>query len=434
MLTYEDIVSFAAAREVETITLEVKSFKILPLSGEASRDIAYEIVAFSNRYGGKIVFGIKNDGTFDGKFPGDIDGFKGQLHNICHDHISPIVDCDIQFLESGDADFVIMDIKKREGIPHAYTEKKGIGIRNRVYYIRTSHGKKLVSDWQLEWLFKSKDDPEYKDSFGIGLELNNDLVLVEGPIPMGNYTIYKFFDFLNEKQQNLLKTDPRVFSALISELMPFMVLYSIRNAFDKTWHIQIEKSFDRVLYGEVPMRDPYPTNPVAVDSIKLHGFDGLIGQFKNIKDHFVDIFSTPFHLPPGTDIQIYYRARIDSSLIRLVNEDFEMEIEVLQLRSGAGLHPGSTSFEIYFDQYKGSLVRWSASKYVHFDAECRINITFNFPEYDMGGFELYFSYHSNLKNLLHEFWDFESERKRLPEKGIVVLNSKLDEILKILKS
>ena len=147
MITYEDIEAIIKNHEKEKITIELKSFRKLfdknsDKASEKRRDLSYEIVALANRFGGKIILGLNDDGTFDGKMPLtitpsrniNIDEVKGIIHQICYDSISPRIDITTQFLECPEGDLLIVYIPKRKNIPIAITpNKKPEEINSRIY-------------------------------------------------------------------------------------------------------------------------------------------------------------------------------------------------------------------------------------------------------------------------------------------------------------
>jgi len=143
---------------------------IYKLVKQKEKDIAYEIIALANRHGGKLIFGINDDGTFEGKdvFKDNIDiqKCKAIIDNICYTSISPIIDYDLKLVETNDADFLMITIPKRGKIPHAFiNSKEGGEIKTRIYYIRTRHGKRLVGDNQLQWLFNYQGDADFSYEF-----------------------------------------------------------------------------------------------------------------------------------------------------------------------------------------------------------------------------------------------------------------------------
>jgi len=166
-LTISDIIRIASLKERETIDTELKSFrKLIPFGKEQPREIVYEIIAFTNR---REIKSINDDGQPDGKQAINIDEIKSKLHNLCFHRVSPVIECPAQFIDEPEGQFFIIYVPKRKGIPHAYVpSRSGSEISSHIYYIRTSHGKKLVSYGQLEWLFLHQNDPNYNYSFRVG--------------------------------------------------------------------------------------------------------------------------------------------------------------------------------------------------------------------------------------------------------------------------
>lgn len=210
-LTISDIIRIATLKEKETIDTELKSIRILiPFDEEQQKKIGYEIIAFANRLGGKIIFGINDDGKLDEKLTISVDEIKSKLHNFYFQNISPVIECPTEFVDEPEGQFFIIYVPKRKGIPHAYVpNRSGSEINSRIYFVRTSHSKRLVSDGQLEWLFLHQDDPNYNHSFRVDFEFDKNMYLLNGIVPMGNYSILHFRDLLNEADKNNILTDTK---------------------------------------------------------------------------------------------------------------------------------------------------------------------------------------------------------------------------------
>lgn len=156
MTTCEEIQKLLEKLEIENIKFELKSSKILK-NDNWKDNLAREFVAFANKNGGKVIIGLQNDGTFDGKKDYEVDKLKGDINNVIRDKISPIIDYNFEFLECDGGDLSIISIEKKKDIPHAYIVKReSHEIKNRIYYIRTPHGKRLVSNQELSDLFNKK--------------------------------------------------------------------------------------------------------------------------------------------------------------------------------------------------------------------------------------------------------------------------------------
>lgn len=156
MTTCEEIQKLLEKSEIENVKFELKSSKILK-NDDWKEKLAKEFVAFANQNGGKVIIGLQNDGTFDGEKDYDVDKLKGDINNVIRDKISPIIDYNFEFLECDGGDLSIISIEKKKDIPHAYiVKRKSHEIKNRIYYVRTPHGKRLVSNQELSDLFKKK--------------------------------------------------------------------------------------------------------------------------------------------------------------------------------------------------------------------------------------------------------------------------------------
>jgi len=156
MTTCEEIQKLLEKSEIENIKFELKSLKILK-NDDWKDKLAKEFVAFANQNGGKVIIGLQDDGTFDGEKDYNVDKLKGDINNVIRDKISPIIDYNFEFLECDGGDLSIISIEKRKDIPHAYIMKReSHEIKNRIYYIRTPHGKRLVTDQELSDLFNKK--------------------------------------------------------------------------------------------------------------------------------------------------------------------------------------------------------------------------------------------------------------------------------------
>ena len=292
MFTCKDIYKIINSPEKENLTIELKSFRKLfdddHKDGSVKRkEIAYTIVALANRFGGKLIFGINDDGSFDGKNKIDIDKAKESINQICTGNISPIVEYQSQFLECPEGDLLIIHIPKRKGIPFAYiNSKNSIGeITNRVYYIKTYHGKQLVSDSQLAWLFNNTDDPKFDYKFRIAIEFNKNLELLNFISDQCSREVCWFMPYILKRDNTRLKTDSTYFSVFFIQLFPYFVLKSFSVFFSHSWYIHISKGFDRMSSG--PIISNFISNPcpVRIENIPVTGVSVLndyFGDFKQI--------------------------------------------------------------------------------------------------------------------------------------------------------
>lgn len=258
--------------EFENIKYELKSSKILKEKDWKDK-IAKEIISFANRNGGKIIIGLQNDGSFDGKKDYDVDTLKGDIDNIIHNKISPIINYNFEFLECEEGDLSIITIERKKDIPHAFIiERKGPEIKNRIYYIRTPYGKRLVSDKQLYFLFNEKDlnniDPIKK------IEIKPDLELIK-----------EYLDMIKNSQLSSTNIVPmlnkihNVFAQiLVKEDFTENELDVINKYVESVDKYILSKNNDlikRIILGTVRMLVLKPKFSELVNSVNYHNFKKL---------------------------------------------------------------------------------------------------------------------------------------------------------------
>lgn len=313
MTTCDEIYQILKNPEKETMKIEFKESEKLR-SGEGQRDIGYEIVALANRYGGKLLIGVKKDATLEGRGIFDdkgIDHYKNIIDNICHNTISPIVEYDIEFLQCPDGDIMVVNIPKRKGIPHAYiVSREGPEIKNRIYYIRTSHGKRLVSDRQLEWLFSHQEDPDFTFPFRIVINYYKDSLGIPGPIYQPS-CIFNYISFVNSIPKNDIKTLTKNWDTVQSffiEITPYALLHSFSWLFAHSWLIEIRRHEGKISSGPIPKS--VSSRKISVKDLPKPSKDSIIAS---LSWDFSKIFESAgfldFCIPSNTELQIQYESK-----------------------------------------------------------------------------------------------------------------------------
>lgn len=432
--TIDDINRIIQSPEKETDLIELKSFsKILNLKQENKKDIACEIIAFANRHGGKIIFGINDDGTPDGFINPDVDRLKANIHDICFNNISPVIEANTQFIESDKGQFFIVHIPKRKGMPHAYIDKRdGPEITRRTYYIRTSHGKKLVSDGQLQWLFQNTGDPKYNYDFRIGFEVDKNMDLIDEVVPSGNYELIDFVSLLKQEERTAIIEQSK-FHEFMTGLMPFLLLRSFASFFKDSWHIGIRRGFDRMSSGAIITNENIRSKIYRIHEIPIEGISfshTLSWDFNKLLD---DLIPVGIHVPPETALKIVYVKDTPVSKLVFDNPVFRVEIITGMLSAGAGFHPKGLLHDLLFHRYSLQEQLSAHADYRHYDGACHLIGDFYYPEYDMNEFEKYFGFLNSIKEIIEYEWDFNKKRQEHPPKDIIFLDDKLDKILELIK-
>lgn len=136
---------------------------------------------------------------------------------------------------------MIVKIPRKKEIPHAIIKSKGPEIILREYYIRTSHGKRLVSDRQLELLFK-EESLDFTHPFRFTLNFFREplkLIYLINSLPC----IHNFHDFFDNLTDNDLKSikDSDISDALL-DLIPYILLGSFSSYFRQSWSVEVLKN------------------------------------------------------------------------------------------------------------------------------------------------------------------------------------------------
>jgi hypothetical protein len=434
-VTADILKQIAQSKEKENASIELKSFdKITNLDDKNRKHIACEMVAFANRNGGKIIFGMKDDGSFETGININVDELNGKIHSICFDNISPVIEAPTEFVEENDIKAFVVNIPKRKTIPHAFIEKRSNHeIDKRIYYIRTSHGKRLVTDGQLQWLFQNTGEPNYTSSFRIGFEFNKRMEMVGNIVPWGNYEFTYFRSLLNEQDANLILKESKHFISFVNGLLPYMILKSLSGYFKDSWHIGINKGFDRLSSGSMITSTPVPSTSIYTHEIPVRDKSFVHNLSWNFNQLLKELLPNKIHLPPDTEIEIIYDDEPTSCRIILNNPAFNIELIIGMLSGGAGLHQKGILHNILFERYSVQEQQDSLFHFFHYDAAAYLNANFTYPEYDMDEFEMYLGYYNSLKELLIYNWDFDIKRNEYAPKEILVIDDKLNEILEMLK-
>ena len=441
MTSCDELSQILKKPEKEKLKIEFKDSRIL--KGEKGKEkLAFEIVAFANRHGGKIFLGINDDGTFEGKKIFEIDNDKGIIDNICHTRISPSVDYFIEFLECNEGDVLIINIQKRKGIPHAFIfSRGGPEIKNRIYYIRTEYGKRLVNDIQLDWLFKNLEDPKIFFPFQSVFHLPTGFSDVSHhlPQPANELDYMALLRHMSENEKEKLKHDLSTLFAFFIQISPYALLLTFSKYFERSWVLQIQRRRNRsywrgaeIEYNKKTVTIGELSNPVnkSVGPIQTWDFVSLLKKAN---------FST-ICLPKETEIKIEFTNM--ASNLTLHHPDFNFDFNFSASSAGPGLfsdhpfhentHPINeiiypVSHDIMFRHHELS----GMFRYVELD--CVFNSTFGFPENDIESFQYYYTFGENIQNILKNDWDFDTFIQKYPSKEIYSIDNKLTEVLKSLK-
>ena len=437
MTMCDEIYQILKNPEKENMKNEFKESEILR-SGDGKKDLGYEIVALANRYGGKLLIGVKDDAIFEGKGIFDdkgIDNYRGIIDNICHNNISPIIEYKIEFLQCHDGDLLVVNIPKRKGIPHAYiVSRNGPEIKNRIYYIRTSHGKRLVGDRQLQWLFNHQEDPDFTFPFRIVINYCKDSLGIPGPISQPS-CISNYVSFVNSIPENdigMLTKDWETPQSFFIDITPYALLHSFSWLFAHSWLIEIRRRKGRISSGPMPRK--VISKKISASDLPKQSNDSIIASlswdFQKILESagFLD-----FCIPSNAELQIQYGNKGEKSQLSLKHNDFSFDIIFGFSSMCAGLHFTHPQKAILMDRNPIEGQEKMDRLYQSIEMDCVFKASFNFPEEDVELFNDYYHYVNIIKNHLENDWDYDHFIDKLPHHKLYTIDNKLSDILKILE-
>lgn len=428
MTTCKELLNITNNLNRENIKIEFKVSNILKTK-EGKKKLAHQIVAFTNRYGGKLIIGIKDDRSFEGKNIFEIDKDKGIINNIIQNKISPNLNCDIKFLPCNNGDVIIISIPKRKDMPHAYVEKtKGGEIIYREYLIRTPHGIRHISDRQLYYLFKEQEI-NFNYPFRIIINyykktLKIPLNLKQPPSIRGNFTY--FLHSLPEEDIKLLLSNIDNFLKFICSSTPYIFLSSLSQYFYNSWFIELQGNNISKTYLKVPKKKIYVKdlpniNKIpTISSLSIDFFDYLN------RTTFRD-----FYIPPNTNLEIKYKKEYSLSNLIFKNEDFVFDFSLSSCQWGAGIessHPQISSLS----ENDISLNQKIYEDFAHIQINCTFSVQFKFPEKNFDLFNKYYQYVKTIKKILQNEWDYDKFIEKLPNTLHYSIEHKLNQILSLI--
>ena len=376
----------------ESLTIDFKKSDVLKEDG--LKKLLKHIVSFANRNGGIILIGILDNGTFEGKKNFNVKEVKQDLNNLIHDKIRPVLSCDIQFIPCDEGDVIVVSIPKMKEVPHAVVKLKNGEVESRKYYIRTPDGKRLVSDRQLQYLFKNVE-LDFLFPFKFTLKIYKiDLNAVydfEGLPCLRDFD--HIFNDLTEIDKNILKDENY---GNISHLFPYLMLCSISRYLNKTWAIRFTPD------GNIVLNSAVPKKKLSYSKIPLPQKDSKLFKLSlNLREYFKEpwLFHD-FYLPLGVKLNIH------KTLLSFEHKEFSFKLAVQ--------HTDFSSAK--FNDY--------SSLTLH----CFYDVKFNFPEYN---YELYENYHQlalAIKRIIQMNWDYESYLEINQFRLLDSINKKLDRI------
>jgi len=232
--------------------------------GEFSRnyEIAKLLVAFTNRDGGKLIFGVRDNGTLEGKRI-NFDEKAKIITNIATNLCTPQIQFSSFRFSLKEGDVFVIDIKKRKDIPHAVIINKKIdkenykdSITGRAYYIRTISGIRAIDDKELEWLFRSSEGLDIEEGFNIilmiGIKTSMDLesenrFITKHMLLVPSYGQYQYDVYLSQLSDEVFekiilneKNEKKIeLGLLLYDILPLIIIDNLSRHYKNTTMINI---------------------------------------------------------------------------------------------------------------------------------------------------------------------------------------------------
>jgi len=426
--------------------------------GKHRYEIAKQLVAFANRGGGHLIFGINDSGEIeDGKLDEELS--IGTISQVARMRCSPPIDFAHQYYSQSRGDKVngdvfVVGIEPRRSIPHAIIEQSEGEIRKREYRIRSGDESRLITDGELNWLFNNRFDelgkkyscrswflldeegepitPPMKDAVMSRTEFQSNPELPIGSRYLANF-VRQGPDFTDDGGAKF----PLMLPSFLIDVMPFAILLSINNHFSESWLIEWDQEWNPITRSkEIPQE---MTDTIGVDDIEIRGEGRTLSHFDfdpiGALCEFLDE-NTEFSLsvPMGTSIVIELddpfpeipAVGISEANLTLTKGDvFEFTIQS-SLGMAAGEYPKG-----HPEDYRGT--RNAGMEDI---SSTQIHITFTtdhgVPEIQDPYLEEHRKYAENIERILENEWNADKYLKSRREELIFEIDGKIDRLMEIL--
>lgn len=298
------------------------------------RDLAKHLVAFANRNGGVMLFGITDEREIEGA---DIDAEESisGLSSVAADWTSPPISFTTQYYPSQDdgtttGDVLEVVIDQAEDTPHAVAS--GNRVKRR-YYIRSGDESRPVGNpKELDWLF-TRTLPEELDYFTTVWQAYHENTRATAEIdllPEGYSHLDELFSRTSpEDREFLFEGSGEHLTRFLTEIMPFALLLSASTDFwigytsddypPKFFREEIVAGADEVYIKDVDFESG-PTVDDAMDSVVSQLDFDPIAAITEIGKRTVDVtggtkeYNQTMIVPEGTKLKIEYVAEQVSRL------------------------------------------------------------------------------------------------------------------------
>lgn len=424
MTTHEELKKIIGKHETEFVELKPKSYL------NKNEEFIKQAISFTNKKGGKYIIGVNDDGTIDG-FPTTInwDQKISKFNSAAHDKCSPPIDFIHEVVDcKNDGEVLILHTDKRRDMPHAIVKKDTNGnIKKRTYYIRKTNGNRLVTDTELNWLFKHQDDPNFFSEIPFCILYDLESGGVSDFIDYGfiRYTpwteMQNLLQSLTEEQRCKLVQDASNRFELL-ELLPYLVLNYLSRTYMHTWTMKKSVSLGGGVRTTRGANNKLGQSKITINDVPMPPDGSLLTSLMpEFRNKFLEECFFGLSLPPDTSLEI---SSIDStyeSMLSMTNSGFfRIDIKFRPIYGFRSLPHGFPLNPIR-KRY------WTSTFNMVFDAH------FKFSEYDFPNFDRFYEWAKQMNNLLIDDFDWNMYLKKLPEQNIFSIDMNVKEILRRMK-
>lgn len=288
---------------------------------DSQKSLAKHLVAFANRQGGTLLFGIRDGGSLEGVEIDEDEAIK-KISEASSTWCKPPISfttkmCTNKFDGMRMGDVLEANIESAYRTPHSI----GTGIE-RTFYIRSGNESRPVTDPdELYWLFNRSLPVDTEYITNIHCIYNNKTlrpINVES-LPKGYRYISDFLENLSEEDIQTLRSVQNGISRLIFECMPFVLLKSICDRPD-FWIEYIDLTMSDIERGGTVIQntDEIILNDLNNEHQPTHAEGpGRESIFSHISINPIDYLLSGHNTivcPPGTEISIELIANVITRL------------------------------------------------------------------------------------------------------------------------
>lgn len=426
----------------ENDQLDFKSAELLTdPNGKNRYKIAKHLVGFSNHRGGKLVFGVNDEGEPEGEYLNEEECLS-TISEIANSQCSPGVKFTHKFYSDkrghlSDGSIFALDIKERTNLPPVaivgYSEGK---VRKREYRIRSGDSTRLVSDGELLALFEESPELEFECSSKVVYTHSADLETVDiTPRPPYFFEFDNFYRYIGDDRDDILDiitkkmendSDWKQYHVLFKRAM---ILCLLANFYTVNRNHLLEKLGEKI--QDENSKIEYNFNLKDASELEYPDDDMIFGETSLEVDSYLNTRAENTHIPnqDGFGFFVPENSTIEvssdfSSIDISVEDEFEFRIFFRLFQSGTGLpedHPESR-----YDRRHGTGDP-DSSKITH-RGQIKFVSNFKYPQQSYGGYLTSKHYCKELSKLTVESYDWEEFVDSFPNKKIYHIEDKLDDL------